>query len=252
MNTAAHAGRVSVVMPVYNAAATVEASMRSVLEQSHQDVELVVVDDGSHDDSWERVSRIAANDARVVPLRQANGGVAAARNTGIEAASGEYIAFLDSDDRWAPTKLATQLAWMRQQDARVAYAAYERVDEAGRRLSLVNPPAAVDYRDMLKSNRIGNLTGIYHRSLGDARFRRIGHEDYVFWLEMVRRAGRAVCAPSEQPLAHYLVRAGSLSADKRRAAGWQWRIYREVEGLNVLSAGWYFMHYTVNALRKRR
>lgn len=252
MTPAGAAGRVSVVMPAYNAAATIEASMRSVLAQTHADVELVVVDDGSRDDSWERVRGIADGDARVVALRQPNGGVAAARNTGIEAASGEYIAFLDSDDRWAPAKLETQLAWMRQQDARVAYAAYERVDEEGRRLSLVQPPAAVDYRDMLKSNRIGNLTGIYHRSLGDARFRRIGHEDYVFWLEMVRRAGRAVCAPSAEPLAHYLVRAGSLSADKRRAAGWQWRIYREVEGLGLLSSGWYFTHYTLNALRKRR
>ena len=104
---------------------------------------------------------------------------------------------------------------------------------------------------MLRSNHIGNLTGLYDRSLGDAAFRTVGHEDYVFWLEMVRRAGSASCVPGDQPLAYYCVRDGSVSADKWRAACWQWRIYRDIAHLSWLSSSQHMCHYAWQAMRKR-
>ena len=113
---------VSVVMPAYNAAATLEASMRSVLEQSHAQLELVVIDDCSSDDSLAIAQRIAARDSRVLVLRLGvNAGVAAARNAGIQAGVGDWIAFLDSDDRWHPDKLRAQLEHMQRTGARVSY-----------------------------------------------------------------------------------------------------------------------------------
>lgn len=246
------AGRVSVVMPAYDAAATIVASMRSVLGQTYRDVELLVVDDCSRDDTWALIRQEAASDVRVVSIRQpTNGGVASARNAGIEAASGQYVAFLDSDDSWHPMKLEIQLAAMLAQGAKVGYAAYERVDGEGNVLSIVRPPARVDYADMLKGNSIGNLTGLYERGLGDFRFRRMGHEDYAFWLDVVRAAGDAVCADADRPLACYLVRPGSLSSNKLHAARWQWRIYRDSVGLGVVSAGWCFLNYAARAVLKR-
>ncbi len=243
---------VSVIMPAFDAAATVVASIASVLAQTHRELELVVVDDGSRDATAALVEAQAARDPRVVLLRQANAGVAAARNAGIEAAHGNCIAFLDSDDRWHPRKLERQLAVMRACGARVAYTAYRRVDAAGRVLSVVSPPARVDHAALLRSNHIGNLTGLYDRRVGDARFRRIGHEDYVFWLDLVRRAGEAVRADDGEPLADYLVREGSVSANKWRAARWQWRIYREVEGLPVGRSAALMLAYIRHAIAKRR
>jgi teichuronic acid biosynthesis glycosyltransferase TuaG len=244
--------RVSVVMPVYNAASTLAQSMESVLAQSHGDVELVVVDDGSSDRSWALIDAFAQRDPRVVAIRQPNAGVAAARNAGIDAASGDCMAFLDSDDWWHPCKLEIQLAGMRAAGALASYTAYQRVDPEGRALSMVQPPPRVDHAAMLRSNRIGNLTGLYDRCLGDPRFARVGHEDYVFWLQVVRRAGSAVRVDHAEPLAFYRVQPGSLSADKLRAARWQWRIYRDNEALGWLPAAWYFMHYAANAVAKRR
>lgn len=244
--------RVSVVMPVYNAASTLCQSIDSVLEQSHRELELLVVDDGSTDRSWALIEAFAQRDSRVVAIRQANAGVAAARNAGIDAASGDCMAFLDSDDWWHPRKLEIQLAGMRAHRALASYTAYQRVDPDGRTLSMVRPPPRVDHAAMLRSNRIGNLTGLYDRRLGDPRFARVGHEDYVFWLQVVRRAGTAVRVDHAGPLAFYRVQPGSLSADKLRAARWQWRIYRDNEALGWLPAAWYFMHYAANAVAKRR
>jgi teichuronic acid biosynthesis glycosyltransferase TuaG len=247
------AAKVSVVMPAYNAADTLQASIASVLAQSHAHVELLLIDDASTDATADIIAEAAARDPRVVPIRQPrNAGVAAARNAGLEAATGAYIAFLDSDDRWRPGKLRLQLDHLHATGAMIGYTAYRRFDARGQTLSVVRPPADVGYADMLKSNRIGHLTGLYDRAIGDGRFERIGHEDYAFWLAMVRKAGRAHRVPTDEPLADYLVRDGSLSADKRKAARWQWRIYRDVERLGRVRAAWYFAHYAAIAVAKRR
>lgn len=246
------AARVSVVMPVYDAERTLAQSVDSVLGQTHRALELVTVDDGSRDGSVRLLEDRARSDDRVKLVRQANAGVAAARNAGLAAATGSHIAFLDSDDWWHPRKLELQIRQMAAAGALVSYSGYRRVAEDGRELSVVRPPGMVRYADMLRGNHIGNLTGVYDRKMGDGSFRRIGHEDYVFWLERVRQAGSALCVEHDEPLAYYLVRDGSVSANKLRAAGWQWRIYRDVEGLGLVRASWYFLHYAGNALLKRR
>jgi glycosyltransferase involved in cell wall biosynthesis len=244
---------VSVIMPVYNAEAWLPRAIDSVLAQSHDHLELITVDDGSSDRSPGMLDAYAAIDERVRVMRQpSNGGVAAARNAGIAAARGDYVSFLDADDWWHPAKLERQLASMRESGALISYASYWRVAEDGRVLSKVIPPPQVNWQDMLASNFIGNLTGMYARRLGDVRFQRIGHEDYVFWLEQVRRAGKAVRVESPEPLAWYLVRERSLSANKLRAASWQWDIYRSVEKLGLIQSAYCMARYVQHAMVKRR
>ncbi|HUA82022.1 MAG TPA: glycosyltransferase family 2 protein [Dyella sp.] len=244
---------VSVIMPVYNAEAWLQRAIDSVLAQSHAHLELIAVDDGSSDRSPDLLQAYASADARVRVVRQPfNGGVAAARNAGIAAARGDYISFLDADDWWHSAKLERQLVSMRDTGALISYASYWRVAEDGRVLSQVVPPPEVDWQDMLASNFIGNLTGMYARRLGDIAFQRIGHEDYVFWLEQVRRAGKAVCVASPEPLAWYLVRERSLSANKLRAATWQWDIYRNVAKLGMMQSAFYMARYVQHAMIKRR
>ena len=255
MDEQSHAGEilVSVIMPVFNAERTMRQSIDSVLRQSEERLELVLIDDASTDGSVLILDEYALLDRRIKVLRQpANAGVAEARNAGIRAASGRYIAFLDSDDWWHPRKLELQVNQMQATGATVSYTAYQRVAEDGRLLSIVEPPLQVDHADMLCSNHIGNLTGVYDRRLGDVPFLHMGHEDYIFWLDRVRRAGRAIRVSHDGPLAFYLVRGGSVSSNKLKAACWQWRIYRGVEQLSLPRAAWHMMHYVGNAMRKRK
>lgn len=246
------AALVSVVMPAYNAEKYLRGAVASVLSQTYASWELVVVDDCSTDQTAALLDSLAEVDERVLVIHaRENGGVAAARNAAIAAARGSHIAFLDSDDAWHPRKLEWQMEHMEETRARVSYTPYDRVTEQGHLLSCVRPPATVSYEQMLRSNHIGNLTGLYDRSLGDAAFRTVGHEDYVFWLEMVRRAGSASCVPGDQPLAYYCVRDDSVSAHKWRAACWQWRIYRDIAHLSWLSSSQHMCHYAWQAMRKR-
>jgi glycosyltransferase involved in cell wall biosynthesis len=116
---------VSVVIPAFNAAAYLPAAIRSVFDQSVRDLEIIVVDDGSTDDT-QQLMRSQPPPVRY--LRQANRGVAAARNTGIEESHGRYVAFLDADDTWLPNKLERQLSRLSGQASRLCYSAFVLVD----------------------------------------------------------------------------------------------------------------------------
>lgn len=129
----------SVVIPVYNRAHLLERALGSVLEQSFQDFEIVVVDDGSHDDPESVV--LAIGDSRIRFVRQENAGGGAARNAGIELAAGKYIAFLDSDDRFLPHHLSVTKALL-ERHPRAAVYARMLVDRGGGNMML-RPPRAI-------------------------------------------------------------------------------------------------------------
>jgi glycosyltransferase involved in cell wall biosynthesis len=105
---------VSVVIPSFNAARTIEATLDSVQAQTHRNLEILVVDDGSTDDSIARVEERQRADPRIRLVRKENGGVASARNAGIAASRAAIVAFIDADDLWHPTKIEKQLAVMEQ------------------------------------------------------------------------------------------------------------------------------------------
>jgi len=112
MTTQPTTPRVSVIIPTYNRGWTIKRAVDSVLAQTFRDFELIVVDDGSEDDT---AAILAGYGTDIRVIRQANAGVSAARNAGIHAAEGKFIAFLDSDDYWLPEKLHVQIAYFNAQ-----------------------------------------------------------------------------------------------------------------------------------------
>lgn len=125
--------RISVIIPVYNMEQYIEKSVRSVIDQTWRDLELIVVDDGSTDATGEILRRLAAQDARIRVIHQENGGVSAARNTGLAEASGEYVAWLDGDDQMQPQALEKLNAAILETGADMSLCNYENVERSGAR-----------------------------------------------------------------------------------------------------------------------
>jgi glycosyltransferase involved in cell wall biosynthesis len=150
---------VSVVVPAYNAERTIDQTLCSIRTQSHANLEILVVDDGSTDRTPEIVLRHAAVDARIRLIRQPNGGVAAARNKGIGEARSELVAPIDADDLWHPDKLARQLKVMVAGGERIGlvYCWYALIDERSRIISLRHRPT--DSGNVLARMCLGNLVG---------------------------------------------------------------------------------------------
>ena len=129
--------QVSIVIPSFNYGRFIEQALRSALAQTFRDFEVIVVDDGSTDDTMQRVRTFGPS---VHYVHQANSGAAAARNAGILRSRGEFIAFLDADDIWLPTKLTRQVHVLRSADASVAYTWWSFIDKDGAPLPQVKAP----------------------------------------------------------------------------------------------------------------
>jgi glycosyltransferase involved in cell wall biosynthesis len=249
MSSSVNSGLVSVIMPMYNAGQTVVRAAQSVLNQTYPNVELIIINDCSKDDGVEKVQQhLVSENVRLIDLKE-NAGVAEARNKGIEAAKGQYIAFLDSDDLWAENKLEIQLSAMQQSGLPCSHTAYERIDPEKGPIGTVPAKERVSYADMLRGNQIGNLTGIYDAGkLGKFYQKKIGHEDYLMWLNVLENAESIGC---NQVLAFYTASAASLSGSKFVAVGWAWNILRHELNLPVPKALLCFVRYLMNAISKR-
>ncbi|MEQ6474918.1 glycosyltransferase family 2 protein [Comamonas sp. wu1-DMT] len=243
---------VSIIMPAYNSQNTLNEAVESVLKQTIDNWELLIIVDAATDLTENIAKSWAQKDARVkVFVSPYNQGVAKSRNIGLEQAKGKYLAFLDSDDRWLSGKLKQQIKFMEETNALVSYGAYRRFADH-ELLNVVNPPAQVSYRRLLMGNVIGNLTGMVSRELvKDLRFLPQGHEDYIFWLQAVRRAQFAYLVPSAGPIAEYRVQKTSLSAKKTKNLSWQWKIYRRNVGLSFFHSCFFMICYIFSAIRKR-
>lgn len=244
---------VSVITPLYNCERFLENTIQSILAQDFQDWELIMVDDCSTDSSLAIAQHYVEQDKRIKVLQlERNSGAAVARNTAIEAARGRFIAFLDSDDQWLPKKLDVQLRFMQEKDIAFSYAAYEKLSEQGEVVGNVGVPEKVGYRDMLKVSSIGCLTAMYDtEKLGKVYMPLIRkRQDLGLWLRILKQVPYAYGV--QQVLAQYQLRPDSISANKRSAAQYTWRLYREVERLNFFIASYYFIHYAINGVLRTK
>lgn len=220
---------VSVIMPAYNAERFIEESIRSVMEQTFTDWELLVIDDGSKDATCAIVEKLAAEDERITLFKnEKNMGVAKTRNKGFDLSKGRYVALLDSDDLWHSDKLERQIALLLREKAELAYCSYAIVDSDGNKVKddyIV--PEQVSFEGLLRENAIGCSTVLLSRDIV-LRYRfktEFYHEDYVLWLDLLRDGHKAVgCS---EPLVKWRLIDGSRSFDKRKSAMNRWRIYRE-------------------------
>ncbi|MBA3345742.1 MAG: glycosyltransferase [Gemmatimonadales bacterium] len=214
-------GLVTVVMAAYNVGPFVTDAIRSVLSQTYVAFELLVIDDGSTDDTGDRVAGI--RDPRLRLIQQANAGLSAARNTGIAHGTGELIAFIDGDDVWLPDKLARQVAYLRAHpEADLTFAWSRIVDEGGRDTGRTSARVSgvVSFERLFALNVVGNGSAVVLRrdvldraGTFDEQLR--AEEDHDVWLRVsLLRPDNVHCVP--EVLSLYRMRVGQMSKDWRR------------------------------------
>ncbi len=242
--------RCSVVIPVYNGEKYLAAALDSALCQTMRELEIIAVDDASTDASRELLGQYAKKDPRVrLVLLPQNGGVCGARNSGVEAAQGEWVAFLDCDDVWLPEKLETQFACLQKQtDTVLCYTGALFFAEDGNE-KYVGVPETVSADALLNGNVIITSSVVAKRAALQrfAMERPDLHEDFICWHRILQAYGPAVGV--DEPLLRYRLTPGSKSRKKLHSAYMTWRTYRYM-GLSVRCTLPRFFRYAMQGIRR--
>ena len=243
---------VSVIVPAYNAEATLSATLGSVLAQTHRRLEVLVVDDGSRDETGMIARRVAETDSRLSVLSQANSGVARARNFGLSRCSGDFIAWIDADDIWHPRKLARQLEIFRRSRRPLSfvYSGYRLIDENDRILRNLRPLTDVSGSTLclqIASNFFSNTSSIvvpsavmeaiggHEPRLRDWQIE--GAEDFLLQLRLAM-SGPAGCCRSA--LVGYRMHARNMSSHFVRSARSNLKVIDLVEQAAPEVPAWVF------------
>jgi teichuronic acid biosynthesis glycosyltransferase TuaG len=245
-------GLVSVIMPIYNAEKYLSDTLNSIFSQDYKDIEIVLVDDCSKDNSANIIMEYQKEHPQIVYyLQEKNMGAGAARNKALELAKGQYVAFLDSDDIWLPDKINRQIELMKKTDSPFSYTAIEMMDEKGETIKGKRKiKETCDYKYLLHNTIIATSSVVIDRTvLGDFRMPlRRGGQDYATWLMLLR--GGAVARGINETLVRYRVASGSLSSNKFKSIKQVWEIQTQDEKINKFSAFFHVMCFGFNALKK--
>ena len=245
--------KVSIIMPCYNSEGHIREAIQSVIDQTFQSWELLICDDASTDASLIIIEHYAKSDSRIRPVVHSKSkGAAGARNSCLNIATGRYIAFLDSDDKWYQHKLETQIAIM-SEGAVFSYSAYDLMTEEGNRSGTVVAPPVVDKSRMLFGNFIGCLTAVYDTEY----FGKVlqpnmkKRNDYALWLVMFHAHPEAQAVSIPEPLALYRVNSYGLSSNKFDAARYYWLCVRRYGNVGLTaSVGLLLCHLVMIAIKK--
>ncbi|MCI9013976.1 MAG: glycosyltransferase family 2 protein [Lachnospiraceae bacterium] len=273
---------VSIIVPVYRAAAYIAETIAMVEAQTWQDWELILVDDCSPDNSaevirntlrkqagWDNAARQSCEGVQpevrtemftgaggqpvMLLQKQKNEGAARARNTGLDMAQGRYIAFLDADDVWYPEKLEREMRFMRQKEAGFVFTAYEFGDSQARPTGrVVHVPERLTYRQALSRTVIFTTTVLFDRKRIPDRLLRmpaVASEDTATWWQILQEGYTAWGL--NEVLAVYRRPAKSLSSNKAEAVRRIWNLYRRQEKLSVAASAGYFIMWAYRATKRR-
>ena len=206
---------VSVIMPVYNSEKTISESINSILSQTYTNIELLITDDCSFDNSLKIINRYVSIDSRVKLFKlKSNSGAGIARNNSIKNSKGRYIAFCDSDDRWIKNKLEVQIKFLKNTGQAFTFSNYYVSDEKGNIKSEIKAPKFLNLKILYRNNYVGCLTAIYDaKILGKMYMPKIRkRQDWALWIEIIKKIEN--CQSIQNFTAVYMQRPMSMSSNK--------------------------------------
>jgi teichuronic acid biosynthesis glycosyltransferase TuaG len=242
---------VSVVMPAYNCEKYVVEAINSILAQTYRNWELLVLDDGSKDNTLRIIEEFSQKDSRIKALPNGkNMGVSATRNRGIELASGEWIAFLDSDDMWKPEKLEKQFEIIEKEAAEFLFTGSSYINEEGEPYKgIFEVPEKITYKKLRNQNVISCSSVLVKKKY----FEHIKmekdemHEDYAVWLRILKTGVTAFGV--NEPLLIYRISRNSKSGNKMKTVKMTYKVFRFV-GINPIGAAYFMMRHVIASVGK--
>ncbi len=227
---------VSIITPSFNSEKFIGETIKSIQHQTYLNWEMIIADDCSTDNTFSIIKELALNDKRIHFFQlEKNFGTGIARNLALSKSKGKYIAFVDSDDLWKPTKLEKQIDFLKTNNLPFTFSFYECIDEEGNPINkIVEAPRNLSYLQLFFCNYVGNLTGIYDVdyfgkiAISSTRKR----QDWMMWLTVLQKVKTA--QPIPESLAFYRIRENSISASKIDLLKHNFAVYRSFHGYNFL------------------
>lgn len=246
---------VSIITPTYNSEKFINETIKSVVDQTYKNWEIIIVDDCSNDKTCEKVIEWTKKDKRIKLIKQKrNLGAADARNVALDNSSGRFIAYLDSDDKWYSEKLSKQVEFMIEKNCGFSCCSYEVIDSYGEsKNKYVYMKDKLDYMGFLTNNLLQTVGIMVDLNIVDRsklvmpQMRR--RQDAATWLQVLKSNHK--CYGIKEVLAQYRRVEGSLSSNKIKAVRAIWYLYRDVEKLSFIVSVRCFIRYAILALWKR-
>jgi len=246
-------GLVSIVIPVHNAERFIGPAINSVMSQTYENWELLLINDGSKDQSGPIIDKFAEENARILAFHTPGLSAAEARNIGTKNANGRFLTFLDADDLWLPNKLEHELRLMKEKDVAFVFTGYEFADENGIGTGrIVRQPEILKYEDALKNTTIFTSTVMFdmEKTGRDLLYMpKVKSEDTALWWRVLKSGFDAYGL--DENLVLYRRAGKSLSSNKLEAVRRIWNLYRKVEKLSIAKSIYYFFFWGWNAVVRR-
>lgn len=246
---------ISIIIPVYNCEKYIDQAIETVKLQSYTNWELLIVNDGSKDNSLNVIQKETIDFREKVKIINfdENQGVAKARNEALKIASGRYIAYLDADDWWEREKLDKQLNFMKENNLTFSYTSYSRIKEDGTFLRTVKASKLTQYKDLLKNAIMLTSTIMIDLSKVEKSLLFMPNltisEDTQTWLNILKTG--VIAYGLDENLAKYRQRKGSASSNKIKSTIGIWKVYKNYQLMGIFKSSYYTFLHAVNAIKKR-
>ena len=245
-------GLVSVIIPVFNVEKYIDRTITSVFDQTYEDIEIVIVDDVSSDKTGEIIKNYQRMHSEIVYfLQPRNMGAGYARNKALELAKGQYVAFLDADDLWKPTKIEKQIKLLNEKDGSFCFTSIEMIDGDDNIIkNKRNVKNEINYNFLLSNTMIPTSSVIVDRyKKGDFRMHlRRGGQDYATWLNLLRDG--TIAYGINEALVSYRIDGKSLSSNKINSIKQIWEIQTKDEGISKAKVLFHIILWSFNSIKK--
>jgi teichuronic acid biosynthesis glycosyltransferase TuaG len=245
---------ISVILPTYNSQKYICKTLDSVITQSYSNLEIIVIDDCSNDDTIKLIKKYQRDDRRInIIILEKNQGAAIARNIGIDRAIGRYIAFIDSDDIWEVDKLKIQVSFMKIKSIPFSYTSYQLIDDDDNLMNIsVNSKEITTYKFLLQNTIISTpsvMIDIEHFKGQKMPNLRSG-QDYAYWLQLLRNGD--IAYGINNILVKVRKRPNSLSRNKFKSVYQVFHIQYRLENIPFFHSIYNTFKYTINVIKRRK